>query len=119
MNGDAERVDCPTVRFASRHWIGESERVADTFSELRGKEESSRGGARKPIVLKHDPKAWEEGFSAGESRVRIPLRCPYPAGTTQAWSWHSGHVEGDAKRQGYSYSRGALSNGPSRGPIIL
>ena len=30
------------------------------------------------------------------------------------------HVEGDAKRQGYSYSRGALSNGPSsRGPIIV
>ena len=28
--------------------------------------------------------------------------------------------EGDAKRQGYSYSRGALSNGPSsRGPIIV
>jgi hypothetical protein len=119
MNGDAERVDCPIVRFASGQWIGEPERVADTFSSLREKKESSRGGARKQIVLKHDPKAWEEGFSAGENRVRIPLRCPYPAGTTQAWSWHSGHVEGDAKRQGYSYSRGALSNGPSRGPIIL
>src|ERR1039457_6560893 len=79
---------------------------------LRGKEESSRGVARKQIVLKHDPTAWEEGFKAGESRVRIPLRCPYPAGTTQAWSWHSGHVEGDAKRHGYSYSRGALSTGP-------
>jgi hypothetical protein len=75
---------------------------------------------RKQIVLKHDPKAWEEGFSAGENTARIPLRCPYPAGTTQAWSWHSGYVEGDAKRQGYSYSRGALSNGPSsRGPIIV
>ena len=87
---------------------------------LRGEEASSRGVARKQIVLKHDPKAWEEGFKAGESRVRIPLRCPYPAGTTQAWSWHSGYVEGDAKRQGYSYSRGALSNGPSsRGPIIV
>jgi hypothetical protein len=87
---------------------------------LRGKEASSRGVARKQIVLKHDPKAWEEGFKAGESRVRIPPLCPYAAGTTQAWSWHSGHVEGDAKRQGYSYSRGALSNGPSsRGPIIV
>jgi hypothetical protein len=108
------------VRFASRLRIGEPERAADTFSELWGKEESPCGLARKQIVLKHDPKAWEEGFSAGESRVRMPLRCPYPAGTTQAWSWHSGHVEGDAKRQGYSYSRGALSNGPSsRGPIIV
>ena len=108
------------VRFASRLWIVEPERAADTFSELRGKEESPCGLARKPIVLKHDPRAWEEGFSAGESRVRFPLRCPYPAGTTEAWSWHSGYVEGDAKRQGYSYSRGALSKGPSsRGPIIV
>ena len=94
--------------------------VLPAVAFLRGKEESSRGVARKQIVLKHDPKAWEEGFSAGESRLRIPLRCPYPAGTTQAWSWHSGHVEGDANRQGYRYSRGALSNGPSsRGPIIV
>lgn len=61
------------------------------------------------MVLKHDPKAWEEGFRAGESRARIPVRCPYPTGTPQAWSWHSGHIEGDAKRQGYGHSRGALS----------
>jgi hypothetical protein len=108
------------VRFASHLWIGEPEPAADTFSSLWGKEKSSRGVTRKQIVLKHDPKAWEEGFSAGENTARIPLRCPYPAGTTQAWSWHSGYVEGDAKRQGYSYSRGALSNGPSsRGPIIV
>ena len=99
------------VHFASRLWIGEPERAADILRSLRGKEESSCGVARKQIVLKHDPKAWEEGFSAGESRVRIPLRCPYPAGTTQAWSLHSGHVEGDAKRQGYSYNRGSLSEG--------
>jgi len=105
------------VRFASRLWIGEPESAADTFSSLRGKEKSSRGVTRKEIVLKHDPQVWEEGFSAGENTARIPLRCPYPAGTTQAWSWHSGHVEGDAKRQGYSYGRGALSKGPpSRGP---
>ena len=108
------------VRFASRLWIGEPKPAADTFSSPRGKQKSSRRVTRKQIVLKHDPKAWEEGFSAGENPARIPLRCPYPAGTTQAWSWHSGHVEGDAKRQGYSYSRGALSNGPSsRGPIIV
>ena len=99
------------VRFASRLGIGGPERGADTFSSLRGKEEYSRGVARKQIVLKHDPKAWEEGFSAGENTARIPLRCPYPAGTAQAWSWQSGYVEGDAKRQGYSYSRGSLSRG--------
>jgi hypothetical protein len=98
---------------------GGNQSVLLAVAFLRGKEESSRGIARYQIVLKHDPKAWEEGFKAGESRVRIPLRCPYPAGTTQAWSWHSGHVEGDAKREGYSYSRGAFSKGPpSRGPII-
>ena len=117
MNSDAEGVDYSfrvtpadrRTRAGRRH-----------FQRAPGEEESPCGLARKQLVLKHDPKAWEEGFSAGESRVRIPLRCPYPAGTTQAWPWHSGHVEGDAKRQGYSYSRGALSNGPSsRGPIIV
>jgi hypothetical protein len=76
-----------------------------------GRRVPTRGGT-ETIVLSHDPKAWEEGFIAGESTVRIPVRCQYPAGTTQAWSWHSGHVEGDAKRHGYSYSRGALSTGP-------
>jgi hypothetical protein len=71
-------------------------------------------------VLKHDAKAWEEGFKAGESSELILVRCPYPAGTTQAWSWHSGHIEGDAKHNGYSYSRDALSKEPpSRGPIIV
>jgi hypothetical protein len=61
------------------------------------------------MILKHDEKAWEEGFKAGEGREP---RCPYPAGTTQAWSWQSGYVEGDAKRQGYSYSRGASPKEP-------
>lgn len=69
-------------------------------------------------MLKHDPKAWEEGFNAGEISARIPVRCPYAAGTTMAWSWHSGYIEGDAKRQGYSYSRHALPKEPSGGPII-
>ena len=55
--------------------------------------------------LEQNPKAWEEGFQAGEARK---TKCPYPAGTTEAWSWCSGRVEGDAKRQGYSYSRGTL-----------
>ena len=117
MNGDAERVDCafrvspvdkPT-KAGRRH-----------FQFAPGERRIVPRSGPEQIVLKHDPKAWEEGFCAGESKLRIPLRCPYPAGSTQAWSWHSGHVEGDAKRQGYGYSRGALSNGPSsRGPIIV
>ena len=64
-------------------------------------------------VLKHDPIAWEEGFAAGESGTKTALRCPYSAGTTAAWSWHSGYIEGDAKRQGYSYSRGTLPPRPT------
>lgn len=118
MNSDAESVDCS---FRTPPPDSEPERAANTSLARSGaKEESARGVAQTQIVLKHDPRAWEEGFRAGESRVRFPLRCPYPAGTTEAWSWHSGYVEGDAKRQGYSYSRGALSNGPSsRGPIIV
>ena len=67
----------------------------------------------KSHVLKHDPIAWEEGFAAGESGTKTALRCPYLAGTTAAWSWHSGYIEGDAKRQGYSYSRGTLPPGPT------
>lgn len=59
------------------------------------------------MKLTIDPKAWEEGFEAGESG-RLMSRCPYPAATTEAWSWHSGWIEGDAKRQGYSFSRGTL-----------
>ena len=39
------------------------------------------------------PKAWDEGFKAGEERK---ARCPYPAGTAEAWSWWSGYVEGAA-----------------------
>ena len=61
-------------------------------------------GQGKKVVLKQDPKAWDEGFTAGE---KASSKCPYPAGSTEAWSWYSGQVEGDAKRQGFSYSRGA------------
>lgn len=118
MNSDPESVGCSSASLACGDEANQG--VPPTVLFPQAKEESSRGVARKQIVLKHDPKAWEQGFKAGESGVRIPLRCPYPAGTTQARSWHSGHIEGDAKREGYSYSRGAFSKGPpSRGPIIV
>ena len=64
-------------------------------------------------VLKHDPIAWEKCFAAGESGTKTALRCPYLAGTTAAWSWRSGYIEGDAKLQGYSYSRGTLLPRPT------
>jgi hypothetical protein len=69
--------------------------------------------------LRHDSKAWDEGFKAGEvprfawdegfKAGEVPrfARCPYPAGSIEAWSWHSGFIEGDAKRQGFSYSGGS------------
>jgi ribosome modulation factor len=53
-----------------------------------------------------DSQAWQEGFTAGEAGRLASNRCPYAAATTEAWSWHSGWIEGDAKRQGFSYSRG-------------
>jgi len=56
-----------------------------------------------PIILKQDPKAWQEGFDAGE-RGEPLRRCPYPAKGIDGWSWSSGYIEGKAKRQGYSYS---------------
>lgn len=64
--------------------------------------ESSKQHTRR--VLRMDPKAWEEGFKAGEEQKS---KCPYPAESREAWSWYSGHTEGDAKRQGFSYSRGS------------
>jgi len=61
------------------------------------------------MVLRHDSKAWDKGFKAGETS---PIaHCPYYPLSLQAWSWHSGFIEGDAKRRGYSYSRGALFGG--------
>jgi hypothetical protein len=50
-------------------------------------------------IVTQDPQAWEAGFKAGEQG--IPGRSPYPVGSREDWSWHSGHVEGDAKRQGF------------------
>ena len=62
------------------------------------------------MKLTIDSTAWQEGFDGGEAG-RPMSRCPYRAATTEAWSWHSGWIEGDAKRQGFSYSRGTLSAG--------
>ena len=49
------------------------------------------------------PKAWAEGFAAGEAGKR---KCPYLAGSREAWSWWSGWVEGGAKREGFEYGGG-------------
>jgi hypothetical protein len=65
-------------------------------------------------MLTHDRTAWNEGKAAGEAGK---TRCPYPQGTPQAWSWHSGHVEGDAKRLAdwiREYNAQRLSSGRGR-----
>ena len=59
-------------------------------------------------MIKIDSKAWDEGFKAGESDPGPrQIYCPYPETSNQAFSWYSGFIEGEAKRQGYSYSRGS------------
>ena len=79
-------------------------------SKMRARER--HGG----IMIEHDPKAWGEGFRAGEERN---FQCPYPAGSRQAWSWHSAHIEGDGKRHGFSYSPEAAPKEPApAGPIV-
>jgi len=55
----------------------------------------------KPLT--QDPKAWAEGFAAGETGKR---NCPYPAGSREAWSWWSRWIEGEAKREGFEYGGG-------------
>jgi ribosome modulation factor len=59
------------------------------------------------MKLTMDTRAWGKGFEDGEAG-RLMGRCPYLAATTESWSYHSGWIEGDAKRQGYGYSRGTL-----------
>ncbi len=43
--------------------------------------------------LRQDMRAWMKGYLAGATGRRSG-DCPYRAGTTEAWSWCSGFVEG-------------------------
>jgi hypothetical protein len=56
-----------------------------------------------PPSLRQDRQAWQAGFVAGECG-RLHTSCPYGAGSVEAWSWCSGHVEGRAKLQGYEFT---------------
>ena len=56
----------------------------------------------KPTI---DRQSWLAGFVAGEAGKPAYL-CRAPQ---DVYSWHSGWVEGDAKRQGHEYSLGALT----------
>jgi len=56
--------------------------------------------------LAQDENAWTRGFEDGE--LGLPLRaCPYDIGSTESWSWSSGHLEGKAARNGYAVIRPA------------
>ena len=43
--------------------------------------------------LEIDAAAWDAGFVAG---VIADMKCPYAAGTREAWAWRSGWIEGRA-----------------------
>src|ERR1035441_10375268 len=60
--------------------------------------------AKGLLTIIYDRTAWGRGFTAGEGGIN---RCPYPAGSRTAWSWHLGRCQGVAKRQGFSYRLGA------------
>jgi hypothetical protein len=57
------------------------------------------------MTLRIDRLAWLAGFVAGEAGKPASLRLA----NQDAYSWFSGWTEGDAKRQGYEYSLGALT----------
>jgi hypothetical protein len=48
------------------------------------------------MPLQQDLAVWQEGFDAGLA-LGTP-RCPYPAGTNEAWSWQSGFIEARQER---------------------
>lgn len=69
--------------------------------------------SRPPATtLTHDAPAWTRGYAAGE-RGTPGADCPFARGTTEAWSWSSGWIEGDANRQRECAEREAQrSNSP-------
>jgi hypothetical protein len=58
-----------------------------------------------------DREVWNAGFVDGEDGVPVTW-CPYPVESTESWSWHSGFIEGAAKRDGFKYSRGTQPRQP-------
>lgn len=47
--------------------------------------------------VKQDRAAWTAGFLVG--RNGLAERCPYPMPSDESLAWHSGLIEGKAKRQ--------------------
>ena len=59
--------------------------------------------SKRPLVLKIDGPAWNQGFADGLAATSSRL-CPYQHGSTERLSWLSGYIEGDAARLGYDAS---------------
>jgi ribosome modulation factor len=49
------------------------------------------------MLLNQDPRAWEEGYQSGATASHAS--CPYPVDSLKSWSWHSGWIEGNARRR--------------------
>ncbi len=47
--------------------------------------------------LEQDVDAYRAGYAAGLAGEQRP--CPYPETSIEAWSWSSGVIEGQAKRE--------------------
>ena len=58
-----------------------------------------RGQPHETRGLYQDACCWNEGYVAGLSGPCLSS-CPYPASTTESWSWCSGYIEGKSNRLG-------------------
>jgi ribosome modulation factor len=85
----------PPARAAARH--RGALRVTRGALLLTTGTASRRDQPQETGVLSQDACSWDEGYAAGLSGMRSSL-CPYPAGTTESWSWVSGYIEGKAVR---------------------
>jgi ribosome modulation factor len=50
------------------------------------------------LPVRLDQEAWNAGFAAGQAG-EFSNSCPYPPMTIESLSWHSGYIEGKAKRK--------------------
>jgi ribosome modulation factor len=72
--------------------------MARNFKELQAKMSPERQARNKAEAARRITEAWAAGFAAGEAGQAL-TDCPYPARSTESLAWHSGFIEGKAKRQ--------------------
>ena len=61
-----------------------------------------KAAGKRQFIAWIDNETWDEGFKAGHAGKPAS---PVPSGI-DPFAWFSGWVEGDAKRQGFEYSKG-------------